>query len=127
MIPKKITLHGFIVWGICAFFFMYEFLLRTVLGTFQLPIMQDLQLSPFKFALLSSTAYQVIYGFMQLPVGIIAKRYGLKKTLLFAVVSCGVANLGFALTQDYSLAIFFSNLDGLWFILWFCLFIGCCI
>lgn len=109
---NKITLKGFIVWMICAFFFMYEFLLRTVLGTFQFPLMEDLQLSPVRFALLSSTSYQVIYGLMQLPVGLIVDHFGLKKTLFFAVFFCAIANLGFSLSHDFATAIFFRILMG---------------
>jgi MFS family permease len=113
MTPNSITIKGLIVWVICALFFMYEFLLRTVLGTFQSPIMLDLDLTPVKFALLSSTAYQLIYGFMQLPVGIITDRLGLKKTLVSAVLVCGVANVGFAFTHQFQVAIFFRVLMGL--------------
>lgn len=108
-----ISLKGLVVWIICAFFFMYEFMLRTVLGTFQYPLMHDLQLSPVRFAVLSSTAYQLIYGLMQIPVGIITDRYGLKKTLLFAVLFCAFANFGFAMAHEFYSAIAFRILMGL--------------
>ncbi len=110
---NKISLKGLSVWFICALFFMYEFLLRTVLGTFQYPLMHDLQLTPVRFALLSSTAYQLIYGFMQIPVGIIIDRYGLKKTLLSAVIFCALANLGFSFTHHFMSAVIFRVLMGL--------------
>ncbi|WP_245183382.1 MFS transporter [Legionella israelensis] len=109
---NKISLKGLIVWLICASFFMYEFLLRTVLGTFQYPLMHDLQLSPVRFALLSSTAYQLIYGIMQIPVGILADRFGLKKTLLSAVFFCAIANIGFSFSHHFASAIFFRVLMG---------------
>ncbi|KTD21599.1 MFS transporter [Legionella londiniensis] len=109
---NKITTKGLVVWFVCAFFFMYEFLLRTVLGTFQFPLMQDLHLTPVSFALLSSTAYQLIYGTMQLPVGIITDRFGLKKTLLAAVLFCAAANLGFAFSTEFSTAAVFRVLMG---------------
>lgn len=35
MTQDKITLKGTVVWLICVSFYFYEFLLRTVLGTFQ--------------------------------------------------------------------------------------------
>ncbi len=110
---NKICLKGLVVWIICAFFFMYEFMLRTVLGTFQYPLMHDLQLSPVRFAVLSSTSYQLIYGLMQIPVGIITDRFGLKKTLLFAVLICAAANFGFAVAKDFYVAIAFRVLMGL--------------
>lgn len=110
---NKITLRGLSVWFVCAIFFMYEFLLRTVLGTFQLPIMADLQLSPVRFAILSSTAYQLAYGLMQIPVGLITDRFGLKKTLLSAVIFCAIANIGFTLTHQFGTAAIFRVLMGL--------------
>lgn len=91
---------------------MYEFLLRTVLGTFQHPLMSDLALSPVTFAILSSTAYQLIYGVMQIPVGIITDRFGLKKTLFCAVLFCALANVGFALTHEFTTAVIFRILMG---------------
>lgn len=70
---------GFLVWGLCAFFFVYEFSLRTIMGSYQSPLMHDLKLSAVQFSLLSTSIFLVIYGFMQIPVGIIANRIGLKK------------------------------------------------
>lgn len=107
------TVRGLIIWFICALFFLYEFFLRTVLGIFQVPLMNELNLSAIQFAMLSTTAYQVIYGIMQLPVGVIAVRYGLKKTLLLAAIICSIATLGFAISQTYASALFFRFLMGL--------------
>ncbi|KTD19086.1 MFS transporter [Legionella jordanis] len=107
------TVRGTIIWLICAFFFLYEFFLRTVLGTFQSSIILDLHLSAVQFAIMSSTAYQIIYGLMQLPVGIIADRYGLKKTLLFAALVCSVSNLGFSFVHNYQMALLFRLFMGL--------------
>ncbi len=110
---NKFTLHGNLTWFICTLFFMYEFLLRTILGTFQSPIMQDLNLTPVQFALLSSTVYQLMYGLMQLPGGIIIDYLGIKKALLGAAVLCTVANMGFYFCHDFSYALFFRMLMGL--------------
>tara|TARA_R110002072_G_scaffold101968_1_gene224521 strand:- start:659 stop:1921 length:1263 start_codon:yes stop_codon:yes gene_type:complete len=112
MEEKKITATGLVVWLTCAIFFLYEFLLRTVIGTFQHPIMADLELTTFKFSLLSSTTYLIVYGFMQIPVGIIVDNFGLKLTLGFAVIVCSLATLGFAFTYNYHYAIIFRMLTG---------------
>lgn len=109
----KITAKGLIIWLICACFFIYEFLLRTILGTLQYPIMTELSLSPFTFALLSSSAYQIPYALMQVPVGLITERYGLKKTLVAAVLLCSLANLGFSMSSSFFSACCFRVLIGL--------------
>ena len=93
-------------------FFMYEFLLRTILGTFEYPIMSDLKLNFVAFAILSSTSYQLIYGMMQIPVGLITDKFGLKKTLFFASLICALSVFGFAFTHTFSTAVIFRIMTG---------------
>ncbi len=108
----QFTPVGFLVWIICAIYFLYELFLRTVIGTFQHPIMYDLHLSTVKFSLLSSTTYLLIYAAMQIPVGIIVDNFGLKKSVLFGVSVCALSSFGFSLANDYTSAIFFRMLTG---------------
>ncbi|HAT9135757.1 TPA: MFS transporter [Legionella pneumophila] len=112
-LENKISLKGLLVWLICALFFMYEFLLRTVVGTFQTQLVNDLNLTPMTFSLLSSTGYLVIYGIMQIPVGIIAARFGLKKALFIALVFCASSTMGFALSHHFGIAMFCRIVMGL--------------
>ncbi|MGQ3888575.1 MFS transporter [Legionella sp. CNM-1927-20] len=109
----KPTAKAILVWLICVFFYLYEFLLRTILGTFQQPIMNELELSQVQFALLSSTSYSLIYGLMQIPIGIIVDRFGLKKTLFMAALLCAVSNLGFGFATTYHMAIVSRVIMGL--------------
>lgn len=106
------TFKGTAIWLICAVFFLYEFLLRTVIGTFQHPISYDLELTSFQFSILSSTTYLLIYGIMQIPVGLIVDRIGLKKSLLIGASICAFSSVGFAFSYGYTTAIFFRFLTG---------------
>lgn len=110
---QSYSVTGFIVWGVCALFFLYEFLLRTVIGTFQHPIMYDLKLTSFKFSLLSTSTYLLIYGAMQIPVGVILDRYGLKKPLFVGACLCSLSAVGFAYSNHFYSALFFRMLTGL--------------
>ncbi len=110
---NALTLRGTCIWLICALFFMYEFILRTILGTFQPQLMQDLYLTSVQFSLLSATGYQLIYGLMQIPGGMIIDRLGLKKTLCTAATLCTLASLGFSLTHNFTLAILCRMMMGL--------------
>ena len=110
---QKMSFIGTIIWLVCALFFMYEFLLRTILGTFEHPIIQDLNLNLVTFAILSSTAYQLAYGVMQIPVGIITDRLGLKKALFVAVFFCALAVTGFGMSFGFDSAFVFRVLMGL--------------
>ncbi|STX28506.1 major facilitator superfamily (MFS) transporter [Legionella beliardensis] len=109
----KPTAKAILVWLICVFFYLYEFLLRTILGTFQQPIMHELNLTQVQFALLSSTSYLLVYGLMQIPVGIIVDRFGLKKSMFVAVLICALSNLGFGFVTTYEMAVFNRILMGL--------------
>lgn len=109
---KKLNSSGVIIWLICALFYTYELLLRTVLGTFQYPIMTELSLTPFSFAIMSTTAYLLVYCFMQVPVGVIAEQFGLKKSLLIAVSICLLSALAFSYVSNYSSAILIRMLTG---------------
>ncbi len=88
-------------------------MLRTVLGTFEHPLLYDLNLSLIGFSILSSTAYQGVYGAMQIPVGIILDKFGLKKVLSLAIMACAFSVLCFAATRQFNSAFVFRLLMGL--------------
>lgn len=103
---------GFVVWGICALFYLYEFLLRTVVGTFQYSIMNELHLSSVKFSFLSSTVFMIIYGLMQIPISMIVNRLGLKKSMLIGIMSCTLSTITFGYSYSYPFAIASRMLMG---------------
>ena len=109
----KLSGQGLLVWGICALFFLYEFFLRTVIGTFQHPLMADLQLNAIQFSVLSTTIFLLVYGLMQLPVGFILEQLGLKKSLLLGSGLCTLATIGFSFSYQFWTALFFRIGMGL--------------
>ncbi len=109
---NKLQAKGFLVWGICALFFLYEFLLRTVIGTYQHPLMYDLNLTSFQFSVLSTTIFLLIYGCMQIPVGLIVDNIGLKKSLLIGAICCMISSFGFAYADSYAVALIYRMLMG---------------
>jgi MFS family permease len=92
-----ITPASFIIWLLVAFFFLYEFFLRTLLNSLVHDIMQALRVSTEQLSLID-IAYAITYGAMQLPVGLIITRFGIKRGLLFAICACasGIALLSIA-------------------------------
>lgn len=83
------------------------------MGTFQYPIMVELNLSSTQFSLLSTSAYLLIYGIMQIPAGFFTDRYGLKRALLVGALICSFAMVGMSWTHNFSLALCFRALTGL--------------
>jgi len=105
VLDNKFTAKGFVVWFIAAVFFLYEFSLRIVMGTLQNDITQDLELSSLQFSLLSSTVFQVVYGLMQIPAGLIVNNIGLRYSLLASSLVCSLSAFIFAISNNYLFAI----------------------
>ena len=64
---EKITILGSFIWLVATLFFLYEFFLRTFVGTLAYQIISELHLSLEEFSLLG-TAYFISYSLMQIPV-----------------------------------------------------------
>ncbi len=92
---QKVTLIGVVIWSIAAVFFLYEFFLRTFVGSIAQDLIHDLHLSIEQFTMVGS-AYYLAYGIMQVPVGILADKFGVKKIMIFATLVCALATFLFA-------------------------------
>jgi MFS family permease len=95
-----ITLLGTVIWLMAAIFFFYEFFLRNFIGSIAHQIIPSMSLNAGTFALLGS-AYYIAYGIMQIPVGILSDKFGIKKILIAAVLVCTFSTFLFA--HSYSL------------------------
>ena len=109
----QFTIKGFVVWSVCVLFFLYEFFLRVSLGSFQHPLMHDLHLSAVEYSLLSSTLFFVMYGLMQIPVGLLIDKIGLKKSLTIGSIICALASFSFAYSSTFWFAVISRALMGL--------------
>ncbi|MEA1926970.1 MAG: MFS transporter [Candidatus Auribacterota bacterium] len=101
---QTIRLIGIFIWLIAAFFFLYEFFLRTFLGSLEPQIMKALHLNAETFSILGSS-YYLVYGLMQIPVGIIIDRVGVKLTMVTAAILCGLSAICFALSGSFAFAL----------------------
>lgn len=109
----KMTFMGTLIWLVLAMFFTYEFLLRTIIGTFEHQIQVGLGISLVLFAVLSSSAYQLSYGLMQIPVGFIVSRFGLKKSAFVAMLFCAISVMLFAVAVSFTDALIYRVLMGI--------------
>lgn len=99
-IEKRMSMIGMIAWFIAALFFLYEFFLRTFVGTIAEQLIADLHLSVKQFTLVGS-AYYLAYALMQIPVGILADKFGVKKIIIFATLVCALATVLFAHAHSF--------------------------
>ena len=109
---KKIQLAGIIVWLCSLIFYLYEFFLRTFVGTVAQNIISNLQLTSELFAVMSA-AYYITYSMMQLPVGYLTDRFGAKKTIITAMLLCAASLLLFAFSHHFVSALIARFLMGL--------------
>ncbi len=94
---------GVIIWFVAALFFLYEFFLRTFIGSIAHQVIPDLNLSIAQFSLLSM-AYYIAYGAMQIPVGILTDQWGVKRIMMFATFMCALATCLFAHSFSFTSA-----------------------
>ncbi len=108
---QKIKAIGIFIWAIAAVFFLYEFFLRTFVGSIAHQLIKDLHLSIQQFTLIGS-AYYLAYGLMQMPVGVLADKFGVKKIMVFATLTCAASTFLFAHSTHFSEAILSRFLMG---------------
>ncbi|MCK4608928.1 MAG: MFS transporter [Gammaproteobacteria bacterium] len=102
---QKLTPLGLTVWLIAALFFLYEFFLRTFVGSLAPEIIPELHLTPELFAFLGA-AYCITYGSMQLPVGILLDKFGVKTMMVIAALICAASTFCFASSNGFYSALF---------------------
>jgi len=100
---QSISLLGFSIWSLAAVFFLYEFFLRTFVGSLAHQIIPDLNLNPATFAIMGS-AYYIAYGTMQIPVGILADKFGVRIIMFFATLICVLSTFLFAHADGFNTA-----------------------
>lgn len=89
---------------IASLFFFYEFAIRTFLGTLVDQIVPALSITTTQFALLG-TIYYIFFGLMQIPVGSMTDRYGVKLPMFIGMFICAIGVLLFAHSTNFSSAL----------------------
>lgn len=104
-------LLGWIIWICGIIFYLYEFFLRTFVGTLAKSIIADIHLTSELFALMGA-GYYIAYAIMQVPVGFLTDKFGAKKIIIGALIACGLSVISFALSDNFFMAFFSRILMG---------------
>ena len=83
--PRESTLIKWTIWVLAAVFYFYEFLLRISPSVMVPELMSSFGITASSVGVLSAF-YLYAYAPMQLPVGILMDRYGIKKILSAASI-----------------------------------------
>lgn len=89
-----------VIWGLAVAFYFYEYFLRVIPSVMVQPLMETFHLTAKGIGLLSAF-YFFAYAPMQLPVGILMDRFGARKLLTFATITCGLFSILFAVSQKF--------------------------
>lgn len=105
------TLIPWIVWGIAVFYYLYEYVLRISPAVMVAEIMHSLQIDAAGMGSLSAV-YFVVYGVMQIPVGILVDNYGPKRPLLCAALLITLGSFLFSYSHILLLSYISRGLIG---------------
>lgn len=109
---NQVRWFAWVVWGLGALFFFYEFLLQIVPGVMSTDLMRDFNVTANHFGLLVSF-YFVAYASMQLPAGVLLDRFGPRRLLAVAALLCSVGTLMFGTAQHYAIVELARFITGL--------------
>src|SRR3972149_1868090 len=87
----------FAMFGVAAFFYLYEFLLRVAPNVLYEVLTDEFQLNAKSFGILASSYYWS-YAALQLPIGAWVDKFGPRRLLTFAILVCAISTILFANT-----------------------------
>jgi MFS family permease len=108
---ESIKIMGLFICLLAALFFLYEFFLRAFLNTLVPEISSSFKIDPEQLSLLAA-AYYLTYGIMQIPVGILVDRFGVRLLLTLATIVAGMGVFLFAITNTFLTAVISRLLMG---------------
>lgn len=94
----------YLVWLLTVFFFAYQFILRVQPGVLIQEITTYFHIDSTYFAILAAF-YYLGYAGMQVPMGILIDRYGIKYIVPISALICVIGNIPFYLSDNWKLAL----------------------
>ncbi|NBO24372.1 MAG: MFS transporter [Chlamydiae bacterium] len=100
-----------LIWGLAAIFYFYEFVLRVSPSVIVLELMKSFSITASAVGVMSAF-YLYAYAPMQIPVGMLMDRFGIRSILSLASIVVGMGTIIFSLAQDVATASFGRFLIG---------------
>jgi len=99
MKKHKFTFLAIIICVLASAFYMYEFTLQVSLGVMTNELMQDLGLNAASLGLVSAFYYYA-YTPMQVPAGLLHDRFGPRRVMTIAILTCALGALFFSFSTN---------------------------
>jgi MFS family permease len=87
MVNKSNLKIAYIGWALVAFFFCYQYVLRVKPGVISQELRHTFHMTAEQFSTLGAF-YMYAYSFLQIPLGFVVDRIGVKRTVLFSMLLC---------------------------------------
>lgn len=110
-IQREHRSKGILITGLLCCFTMLQFFLQGSLSIMSHEVKRDLNLDAASMSILSS-AFFYSYILLQVPVGMLLDRFGMKKTCFLALILMGLSCFAFAATAQFYLACLFRVVMG---------------
>ena len=104
--------RAWLVWTIAVIYYLYEYIHRIAPSVMVSDLMHSFQVNAATLGNLSAI-YFYIYAVFQVPVGMLADRYGPKRPLLIACIICSLGGVFFSMAHHLYWAQFNRGLIGL--------------
>ena len=95
--------QSWLIFFIAGFFFLYEFVIQISPNVMSNQLMQSFLIDATGLGIISG-AYYITYTIMQIPVGLLYDRYGPRKLLSLACVSCALGAIIFGIAHSIEIA-----------------------
>ena len=99
---RKTNSIGWIVWGLGSIYFLTEYFIRVSTGVLSPSLLKEFNTDAYSIGLLSSCFYYSYIG-MQIPVGLLVDRLGVRRLLSSSTIIFGIACILFASMQSLQL------------------------
>lgn len=109
---NSILVKGIFVWCFAVIFYFYECFLRVFPNTLSQDLINSFHINAESFSLLGSSFF-ISYALMQIPVGILVHKYGVKVLLILATFICSLSVLFFSFSKNLVFAIIFRFIMGI--------------
>lgn len=96
-------LQPFLVFGLGASFYLFQFILRVSPNVLEPDILHDLKADAYNFSLLSAY-YYVSYSLLQIPIGMLVDHFGPRRIVTLSIGLCIFGALIFSQAQTMGMA-----------------------
>ena len=110
---KSTTLRlMYFAWGMAALFYIYQYILRTPPGVISDDLRETFRMTAEQYSLFGAV-YLYAYALLQIPVGKMMDRFGIKSVLIGSIGLCALGALLLGVGEGYHIALLSRILMGI--------------